>query len=74
MTNRIHLITSYVEKRKSGFGVARLIMMSGVNVRSYGPNDPEPADLLERVKQVLSQLLSPAELRELVRLLAEDNT
>jgi hypothetical protein len=74
MTNRIHLITSYIEKRKSGFGVARLIMMSGVNVRGYGPNDPEPADVLERVKQVLSQLLSPAELKELVRLLAEENT
>jgi len=74
MTNRIHLITSYIEKRKSGFGVARLMMMSGVNVRSYGPNDPEPADTLERVKQVLSQLLSPQELKDLVRLLAEEPT
>lgn len=74
MANRIHLITSYIEKRKSGFGVARLIMMSGVNVRGYGPHDPEPADVLERVKQVLTQLLSPQELKDLVRLLAEENT
>ena len=74
MANRIHLITSYIEKRKSGFGVARLIMMSGVNVRGYGPRDPEPADVLERVQQVLTQLLSPQELKDLVRLLAEENT
>jgi len=74
MANRIHLITGYIEKRKSGFGVARLIMMSGVNVRGYGPHDPEPADVLERVQQVLSQLLSPQELKDLVRLLAEENT
>jgi len=74
MANRIHLITSYIEKRKSGFGVARLIMMSGVNVRGYGPCDPEPADVLERVQQVLTQLLSPQELKDLVRLLAEENT
>ncbi len=73
MTNRIHVITSYVEKRKSGFGVARLIMMSGVNVRSFGPQDPESPDALERVKQALTQLLSPQELKELVRLLAEEN-
>ena len=74
MPNKIHLITSYIEKRKSGFGVARLIMMSGVNVRGYGPQDPEPTDVLERVKQVLNQLLTPQELKELIRLLAEENT
>jgi len=74
MTNRIYVITGYVEKRKSGFGVARLIMMSGVNVRGFGPQDPESPDALERVKQALTQLLSPQELKELVRLLAEENT
>jgi hypothetical protein len=74
MVNRIHLITSYVEKRKSGFGVARLIMMSGANIRGYGPQDPENEDVLERVRQALPQLLSPQELRELVRLLAEEST
>ncbi|HEX8705796.1 MAG TPA: hypothetical protein VF815_43580 [Myxococcaceae bacterium] len=74
MTNRIHVITSYVEKRKSGFGVARLIMMSGVNVRGFGPQDPDSPDALERVQQALAQLLSPQELKDLVRLLAEENT
>lgn len=71
MANRISRITAYVEKRKLGFGVARLIMMSGVNVRSIGPNDPDPPDALRRLEQALPQLLSDQELRELQELLSE---
>jgi hypothetical protein len=71
MANRISRITAYVEKRKLGFGVARLIMMSGVNVRSIGPNDPDPPDDLRRLEQALPQLLSAQELSELQQLLSE---
>jgi hypothetical protein len=71
MANRISRITAFVEKHKLGFGVARLIMMSGVNVRSYGPNDPDPPDALRRLEQALPQLLSNQELRELQKLLSE---
>ncbi|WNG35041.1 hypothetical protein F0U61_16320 [Archangium violaceum] len=71
MANRISRITSFVEKRKLGFGVARLIMMSGVNVRSFGPNDPDPPDALRRLEQALPQLLTPQELTELLGLLSE---
>jgi hypothetical protein len=71
MANRISRITSYVEKRKLGFGVARLIMMSGVNVRNFGPNDPDPPDALRRLEQALPHLLSTQELQELQNLLSE---
>jgi hypothetical protein len=71
MPNRISRITTYVEKRKLGFGVARLIMMSGVNVRNFGPNDPDPPDALRRLEQALPQLLSVQELQELQQLLSE---
>ncbi|MFE8596514.1 hypothetical protein KYC5002_13690 [Archangium violaceum] len=71
MANRISRITAFVEKRKLGFGVARLIMMSGVNVRSIGPNDPDPPDALRRLEQALPQLLSAQELSELQQLLSE---
>lgn len=71
MANRISRITSYVERKKLGFGVARLIMMSGVNVRSFGPNDPDPPDALRRLEQALPQLLSAQEMLELQTLLAE---
>jgi hypothetical protein len=74
MANRISRITSFVEKRRLGFGVARLIMMSGVNVRSFGPNDPDPPDALKRLEQVLPQILSAPELRELANLLSEAGT
>ncbi|HEX8441567.1 hypothetical protein [Archangium sp.] len=71
MANRISRITSFVEKRRLGFGVARLIMMSGVNVRGIGPNDPDPPDALRRLEQVLPQILSAPELQELTHLLSE---
>lgn len=71
MANRISRITSFVEKHKLGFGVARLIMMSGVNVRSIGPNDPDPPDALRRLEQALPHVLSAQELLELQNLLSE---
>jgi hypothetical protein len=71
MANQISRITSFVEKRRLGFGVARLIMMSGVNVRSFGPNDPDPPEALRRLEQVLPQILTPQELQELTHLLSE---
>lgn len=72
MANRIFLITQFIEKQKSGFGVARLMMMSGVNVRSHGPQEAEQPDTLERVWQALPELLSGQELQELERFLAEE--
>jgi hypothetical protein len=71
MANRISRITQFVEKHKLGIGVARLIMMSGVNVRSFGPNDPDPPDALRRLEQALPQVLSAQELRELQKILSE---
>jgi hypothetical protein len=74
MANQISRITSFVEKHRLGFGVARLIMMSGVNVRSFGPNDPDPPEALRRLEQVLPQILTPQELQELTHLLSEAAT
>ncbi len=72
MANRIFLITQYIEKRKTGFGVARLMMMSGVNVRSYNSQDPEQPESLARLHQALPDLLSGKELQELERFLSEE--
>ncbi|WP_224362607.1 hypothetical protein [Hyalangium versicolor] len=72
MLNRICLITQFVEKRKTGFGIARLMMMSGVNVRSFGPHDSEQPEPLARVQQALPELLSEKELQELERFLEEE--
>jgi hypothetical protein len=72
MANRICLITRFIEKRKSGFGVARLMMMSGVNVRAFRLQDPETPGSLDRVQQALPELLSAQEIQELERFLAEE--
>ncbi|KFE66505.1 hypothetical protein [Hyalangium minutum] len=74
MTNRICLITRFIERRKTGFGVARLMMMSGVNVRAFRPEDPETPGTLDRVQQALPELLSSQEIQELERFLAEERT
>lgn len=71
MANRICLITQFIEKRKSGFGIARLMMMSGVNVRTFRLQDPESPESLDRVQQALPELLSAQELQELERFLVE---
>jgi hypothetical protein len=71
MASRISLITSFIEKRKFGFGVARLIMMSGVNVREFGPNAPDSPDALKRLEQALPQLLTAQEQQELESILQE---
>jgi len=72
MANRICLITRFIEKRKSGFGVARLMMMSGVNVRAFRLQDPETQGSLDRVQQALPELLSAQEIQELERFLVEE--
>ncbi len=72
MANRICLITRFIETRKSGFGVARLMMMSGVNVRAFRLQDPETPGSLDRVQQALPELLSAQEIQELERFLAEE--
>ena len=69
MINKIHLITTFVEKRKLGFGVARLLMMSGVDLRSFSEKDPDPPAQLDRVRRALPAILTPQELQELERLL-----
>ena len=48
------------------------MMMSGVNVRSYGSQDPEQADSLARVWEALPELLSGQELQELADVLEGD--
>ena len=71
MSNKIRQITTFVEKRKLGFGVARLLMMSGVDLRSFTEHDPDPPAQLERVWKALPTILTPQELQDLERLLNE---
>lgn len=61
----IHRITSFVEQRKTPFAVSRLIMMTGSNLRSFGPEAPDDPMVLRKLRKSLDAVLSDAELREL---------
>lgn len=58
MASRIYRIVAYVEGRFSSFAVSRLIMLSGVKVRSYTPDsvdDPQDFAKIRRAVQDLTR-------------------
>lgn len=69
MANRIWQITQFVEQKRLGFGVARLLMMTGVPLRDFQADTPDAADQEERVRRELPKVLTTAEMDELERLL-----
>ena len=60
MSSRIHAITQLVEKERGPFGVSRLIMMSGVPIREYGPETPdENGEAIRKVAEAAISVLGP---------------
>lgn len=64
-TGNIHRITCFVEQRKTPFAVSRLIMMTGSNLRNFGPEAADDPAVLRKLKKSLDSVLSEVELREL---------
>ncbi|MEO0814585.1 MAG: hypothetical protein AAFY60_17120 [Myxococcota bacterium] len=50
LRSQIQRITELVEQRTGAFGVARLIMMSGVAVRAYASDSLETPEDIRRVR------------------------
>lgn len=69
MANRIWQITHFVEQRRLGFGVARLLMMTGVRLRDFQEDSPESPEEEERVLRELPKVLSASEMEELEQIL-----
>ena len=63
--NEIWRITKFVEGRRLGFAVARIIMMSGVCVRDYERDTPPNDDDTVRVKEAARAVLSAEDLEAL---------
>ncbi len=64
-TGNIHRITSYVEQRKTPFAISRLIMMTGSNLRSFGPDVEDDPAVMRKLRGALGAVLTDAEIREL---------
>jgi GAF domain-containing protein len=61
----IYRMTAFVESRLTALAVGRLSMLSGVQVRKYGPTSEDNPQDLRKVQQALRSLLNPRELAEL---------
>jgi hypothetical protein len=73
MACQIHRIVSFIESRLTPFAVSRLIMLSGVSVRKYGPTSDDNAQDLRKIQLALKSLLSPRDQQDLDGELARDS-
>ena len=64
---RIFVMVSGVERRRSAFAVARLIMLTGTNLRVFDAETEDDPVVFEKVRGALATVVSPAEAVELVR-------
>ncbi len=72
MACQIHRIVCFIESRLTPFAVSRLIMMSGVPVRKYGPTSDDDAHDLRKIRMAIRTLLSPRDQQDLDGELARD--
>jgi len=70
MSSRIHRMTRFLEEKRTGFAVARLIMLCGVHVRSYDADSVDNPAELHRVQQAVESLLDEPDRRALAKLLS----
>ncbi len=64
---RIHFVVEFLERKYGAFAISRLIMMSGVPVRSFTATTPDDREALQKVRAAVMNLLSRDEFEELLR-------
>jgi hypothetical protein len=69
VSSQIYWITRFLEEKRTGFAVARLIMLCGVHVRGYEADSVDQPDELQRVQQAVETLLDEPERIALAKLL-----
>jgi hypothetical protein len=72
MDNRLYRTVEWLERSQSPFAIARLIMMSGINLRKIGPSDPEDRRSMIRIEQAARSILSTADLAVVHSLLRDE--
>jgi hypothetical protein len=66
---KIALIIEEVEKRRTAFAVARLIMLTGLDLRAFDRTSEDDPSVLEKLRRTLGMVLSTHEVAEVEALL-----
>ncbi|MCK6587158.1 MAG: hypothetical protein L6Q76_06190, partial [Polyangiaceae bacterium] len=64
-------VTKWIEERHGAFLVSRLIIATGIKLRSFEATTPDNPDEVRAIERALRTLLSPDELNEVSKLLWE---
>jgi hypothetical protein len=62
-------VTRWIEERHGAFLVSRLIIATGIKLRSFEETTPDNPDEVRALERALRTLLSPDELNEVSKLL-----
>jgi hypothetical protein len=64
-------VTRWLEARHGAFLISRLILMTGIKLRSFDASSPDNPEEVRALERALRTLLSPSELNEIAPLLWE---
>jgi len=65
----IHRLVMRIDERYGSFFISRLILMTGIKLRSFESFTPDDPELVSRLLQALSTLIPPDEVGELLAML-----
>lgn len=71
MAGKIHRLREWLEQAQSPFLVSRLILMTGVRLRDYGPATDDDDTAVRKLRDGLRALVTAAELQHAERILDE---
>jgi hypothetical protein len=68
---RIHRMVEWLDDKKGGFFISRLIMQLGLNLRSFAADTRDDPRVLSKMWPLLDVMLTPEEREALLRALRE---
>jgi hypothetical protein len=68
---RIHRMVAWLDEKKGGFFISRLIMQLGINLRSFAAGSKDDPKVLSKMWPMLDVMLTAEEREALLRVLRE---
>jgi hypothetical protein len=65
----IYSVVRQLDKKHGSFFISRLILMTGINLRSYDASTHDDPHVVEKLVKALRSLVKPADLEGLLQLL-----